>query len=74
MVRAPTLFIVGSADTAVLALNQAALEGLAGPRRLAVVPSATHLFEEPGALAAVTRLAGEWFAQHLIPKGDEARV
>ncbi|CAN99214.1 hypothetical protein sce9042 [Sorangium cellulosum So ce56] len=74
MVRAPTLLIVGSADTEVLALNQAALEGLAGPRRLAVVPSATHLFEEPGALAAVARLAGEWFAQHLIARGAEARA
>ncbi|WP_437797703.1 phosphoribosyltransferase family protein [Sorangium sp. So ce693] len=74
MVRAPTLLIVGSADTEVLALNQAALDDLAGPRRLAVVPSATHLFEEPGALAAVARLAGEWFARHLIAKGDEARA
>ncbi|WP_437589855.1 phosphoribosyltransferase family protein [Sorangium sp. So ce1000] len=74
MVRAPTLLIVGSADTAVLALNQSALDGLAGPRRLAVVPSATHLFEEPGALAAVARLAGEWFAQHLIARRDEARA
>ncbi|WP_437296796.1 phosphoribosyltransferase family protein [Sorangium sp. So ce426] len=74
MVRAPTLLIVGSADTEVLALNQAALDDLAGPRRLAVVPSATHLFEEPGALAAVARLAGEWFAQHLIARGAEARA
>ncbi|WP_441289711.1 phosphoribosyltransferase family protein [Sorangium sp. KYC3313] len=74
MVRAPTLLIVGSADTEVLALNQVALDGLAGPRRLAVVPSATHLFEEPGALAAVARLAGEWFAQHLSARGAEARA
>ncbi|WP_433932289.1 phosphoribosyltransferase family protein [Sorangium cellulosum] len=73
-VRAPTLLIVGSADTAVLGLNHEALDRLAGPRRLAVVPSATHLFEEPGALAAVARLAGEWFAHHLAPRGNEARV
>ncbi|WP_438026166.1 phosphoribosyltransferase family protein [Sorangium sp. So ce233] len=73
-VRAPTLLIVGSADTAVLGLNHEALDRLAGPRRLAVVPSATHLFEEPGALAAVARLAGEWFAHHLSPRGHEARA
>jgi putative phosphoribosyl transferase len=73
-VRAPTLLIVGSADTAVLGLNQEALDRIAAPRRLAIVPSATHLFEEPGALAAVARLAGEWFAHHLAPRGSEARA
>ena len=64
-VRAPTLFIVGSRDAQVLALNQAALGRLAGPKELAIVAGATHLFPEPGALEEVARLAGEWFALHL---------
>jgi putative phosphoribosyl transferase len=65
-VRAPTLFIVGGADREVLALNQAALARLTCPRDLRVVPRATHLFEEPGALEEVARLAGEWFTRHLV--------
>lgn len=64
-VRAPTLLIVGGADPTVLALNQDALEQLAGPKRLIVVPHATHLFEEAGALEQVARAACEWFAEHL---------
>lgn len=64
-VRAPTLLIVGGDDTEVLALNRAALQGLRGEKRLAVVPGATHLFEEPGALEAVARLAADWFTLHL---------
>lgn len=73
-VQAPTLLIVGSADPAVLDLNQDALSSLTCPRRLAVVPAATHLFEEPGALAEVARLAGEWFTRYLIAQGEEARA
>jgi putative phosphoribosyl transferase len=65
-VRAPTLLIVGGADREVLALNQAALAQLTCPRNLRVVPRATHLFEEPGALEEVARLAGEWFARYLV--------
>lgn len=63
-VRAPTLLIVGSADTTVLQLNQRALEQITAPKHLAVVPGATHLFEEPGALEQVARLAGSWLVQH----------
>jgi dienelactone hydrolase len=65
-VRAPTLLIVGGADTVVLGLNRRALEALASPiKELAVVPGATHLFEEPGALEAVTRLAVDWLRRYL---------
>jgi putative phosphoribosyl transferase len=65
-VTAPTLLIVGGADPQVLELNRHALDELAAPvKRLVVVPGAGHLFEEPGALDAVARLAAEWFAEHL---------
>jgi pimeloyl-ACP methyl ester carboxylesterase len=64
-VRAPTLLIVGGADPEVLALNSAALAQLTCPSELQVVPRATHLFEEPGALEEVARLARTWFARHL---------
>jgi putative phosphoribosyl transferase len=64
-VQAPTLLIVGGDDTPVLDLNRAALAHLGGIKRLVVVPGATHLFAEPGALEAVARLAGTWFARHL---------
>jgi dienelactone hydrolase len=65
LVHAPTLLIVGGADEFVLELNQRALELLQTEKRLVVVPGATHLFEEPGALEEVARLAAEWFAQHV---------
>jgi putative phosphoribosyl transferase len=65
-VLAPTLLIVGGADTVVLDLNRQALEKLASPiKELAVIPSATHLFEEPGALERVTRLAADWLRRYL---------
>jgi len=65
-VAAPTLLIVGGADEAVLALNRAALAQLGcRHKELAVVPGATHLFEEPGTLERVSALAGQWFARHL---------
>ncbi|EKM94795.1 hydrolase or acyltransferase [Stutzerimonas degradans] len=64
-VGVPTLFIVGGRDGEVLALNRAALEYLPGVRRLEVVAGATHLFDEPGTLDEVTRLAGDWFIEHL---------
>ncbi len=66
-VQAPTLLIVGGLDTAVLGLNKLALELLRCPKRLSVVPGATHLFEEPGALERVSTLAREWFSHHLRP-------
>jgi len=64
-VRAPTLLIVGGRDEVVLELNRDALESLTCEAQLAVVEGATHLFEEPGALEEVSRLACGWFAQHL---------
>lgn len=64
-VTAPTLLVVGGADTLVLRLNREALAALRCPKRLEVVAGATHLFEEPGALEAVSRLARDWFAHHL---------
>ncbi len=64
-VSAPTLLIVGGADDQVLELNREAAEVLAGPCRLAVVPEAGHLFEEPGALRRVAELAADWFVAHL---------
>jgi pimeloyl-ACP methyl ester carboxylesterase len=60
-VRQPTLLIVGERDPVVLDLNGRAMEELAGEARLEVVPGATHLFEEPGALEQVARLARAWF-------------
>lgn len=64
-VRAPTLLIVGGDDVTVLDLNRLALELLDVPKGLAVVPGATHLFEEPGALGEVAKLAKDWFARFL---------
>jgi putative phosphoribosyl transferase len=65
-VRAPTLLIVGGADEVVVELNRRALALIgAAEKRLVVVPGATHLFEEPGALDQVATLAAAWFARHL---------
>jgi putative phosphoribosyl transferase len=66
-VRAPTLLIVGGRDEVVLQLNQAAFERLGCEKRLEIVPGATHLFEEPGALEEVARLARDWFLRYLAP-------
>jgi putative phosphoribosyl transferase len=63
-VRAPTLLIVGERDREVLALNRAALDELRVDKELCVIPGASHLFEEPGALDEVGRLAAEWFARY----------
>ncbi len=65
LVRAPTLLIVGGRDQLVLDLNRQAQAELRCENDLAVVPGATHLFEEPGALAAAAALARDWFARHL---------
>lgn len=64
-VRAPTLLIVGSQDRVVLKLNRQALTELRCEKRLAIVPGATHLFDEPGTLEHVATLAGAWFERHL---------
>jgi len=66
-VRAPTLLIVGGRDHEVLELNRRAQAALCCHNRLEIVPRATHLFEEPGALQTVARLAGDWFTAHLTP-------
>ena len=68
-VRAPTLLLVGGADTEVLALNRQALVHLECEKRLDVVPGATHLFEEPGTLEQVADLAGDWLLRHLQAAG-----
>jgi pimeloyl-ACP methyl ester carboxylesterase len=64
-VAAPTLLIVGGADRGVIELNEEALRQLASASELAIVPGATHLFEEPGALERVAELAAGWFTRHL---------
>ena len=64
-VHVPTLLVVGELDTDVLVLNEEALAQLDCEKRLAIVPGATHLFEEPGTLDEAARLAAEWFTKHL---------
>jgi putative phosphoribosyl transferase len=69
MVQAPTLLIVGGEDNVVLELNRQALARLRCTKELVVVPGAGHLFEEPGTLEDVARLATEWFLRHFAPSG-----
>ncbi|MDH7600515.1 MAG: dienelactone hydrolase family protein [Armatimonadota bacterium] len=64
-VKCPTLLIVGGCDYPIIPLNRQAFEILTCPKELVIVPGATHLFEEPGALEEVARLAADWFKQHL---------
>jgi putative phosphoribosyl transferase len=64
-VKAPTLLIVGGRDHGVIGLNEAAHALLHCEKSIAIVRGATHLFEEPGALEEVARLAADWFARHL---------
>src|SRR5450755_893761 len=70
LVRAPTLLIVGGADELVLDINARAQQRLRCENRLAVIPGATHLFEEPGALPAAAELASDWFTSHLAATGS----
>lgn len=63
-VRAPTLLIVGGADTDVITLNRIAMQSLRSENECVIVPGATHLFEECGAREAVARLARDWFVRH----------
>jgi dienelactone hydrolase len=65
-VRQPVLLIVGERDQQVLTLNRTARELLGGPSRLEIVPGATHLFEEPGAMERVAERASDWFRQYLV--------
>ena len=69
LVGAPTLLIVGGDDDVVLALNEEAYHHLRCPKRIDVIPGATHLFPEPGALEEVARRARDWFLNYLSPDG-----
>ena len=69
-VEAPTLLIVGGLDDVVIELNQRAYEELRAEKQLITIPGATHLFEEPGTLEDVARLASEWFRRYLVAKKD----
>jgi putative phosphoribosyl transferase len=71
-VRAPTLLIVGGDDAGVIELNQDAYRRRGCEKRLEIVPGASHLFEEPGTLEAVVRLATDWFRRHLTAPAREA--
>jgi pimeloyl-ACP methyl ester carboxylesterase len=79
LVKVPTLLIVGGADHGVIELNQQAFERLGGKKSIQIVPGATHLFEEAGALDAVIELAAGWFESHLVagrkadPRKPDAR-
>jgi putative phosphoribosyl transferase len=71
-VWAPTLLLVGGEDHGVIELNRRAYAQLPGPKQLVLVPGATHLFEEPGTLEEVARLAAQWFVQYLQAKRGES--
>ena len=64
-VKAPTLLIVGGNDVPVIAMNREALAQLSAEKELTIIPGATHLFEEPGTLEEVARMARDWFIRHL---------
>ena len=68
MVKAPTLLIVGANDDVVIELNKHAYYNLKCEKEMEIIPGATHLFEEPGALESVAQLAGKWFRKHLAKK------
>jgi dienelactone hydrolase len=76
LVQAPTLLIVGGRDEPVIEMNREAMARMGAAHvELEIVPGATHLFEEPGTLDQVQRLAGDWFVRHLGPisgSGGEA--
>ncbi len=73
-VQAPTLLIVGGEDTPVIRLNEQAMEQLRCRKHLEIIPGATHLFEEPGTLEQVARVAREWFELHLQSRGRGIRA
>ena len=72
-VRCPTLLIVGGADVEVIELNRRAMARLTAPTSMHIVPNATHLFEEPGAMREVTEVASDWFREHLATSRWRAR-
>jgi dienelactone hydrolase len=71
-VKSPTLLIVGGLDVPVIKMNEEAYAWLRCEKELKIVPGATHLFEEPGALEEVARLAARWFQEHLQPRANVA--
>ena len=71
-VRAPTLLVVGGHDAQVLDLNRQAAAQMSCEHRVAIVPGATHLFEEPGTLETAARLARDWFVHYLAPARSAA--
>jgi dienelactone hydrolase len=73
-VSAPTLLIVGGDDLPVIEMNRDALGQLRGEKELVIVPGATHLFEEPGTLEEVARLARHWFVRHLASVAKEQKA
>ena len=73
-VRCPTLFIVGSEDDEVVTLNRRTMGAMNCYTHLSLVPGATHLFEEPGALDNVAELARDWFLKHLLSQGSEVQA
>jgi len=75
-VHQPTLLIVGERDPVVIELNRAAMQKLGGETKLEIVPRASHLFEEPGALEQVARLARDWFVRQLkqVPAPGQSRL
>jgi putative phosphoribosyl transferase len=71
-VKSPTLLIVGGRDYPVIKMNEEAYAWLRCEKEIKIVPNASHLFEEPGTLEQVARLAAEWFRQHLQPQANAA--
>ena len=64
-IRTPTLLVVGGIDFVIIELNEQAFARLKGPKALEIIPGASHLFPEPGAMEAVIQYAGSWFQRHL---------
>jgi len=73
-VKAPTLLIVGSLDNQVINLNEHAYTQLGGEKQIEIIEGASHLFEEPGTLESVARIAAEWFDVHLCHTMAEQRT
>ncbi|MBM4141918.1 MAG: alpha/beta hydrolase [Nitrospira sp.] len=73
-VIAPALLIVGGEDHVVMELNKKAYEIIRAEKQLKIIPGATHLFEEPGALEEVVRLAAEWFRKYFITEPKHAGI
>ena len=69
-VRAPTLLIVGGNDHQVISFNEQAMESLTSKKEMVIVPGATHLFEEPGALESVSQLSSRWFRKYLVQRHE----